>query len=128
MRYLLDTCTFLWLATDSDQLTKTVRRRAADERNELFLSLASAWEIAIKASLGKLTIHTHLSAFLEAQIEQLQVSLLDLRIAHVVIVRELSFHHRDPFDRLLIAQALHEGMPILGPDPRFDDYGVERIW
>jgi PIN domain nuclease of toxin-antitoxin system len=73
-------------------------------------------------------LRTSLSAFFDVQIEHLQLSPLDIRLSHLEIVHGFPYHNRDPFDRLSIAQAMHEKVPILGPDPRFDDYGVEHVW
>lgn len=128
MRLLLDTHTFLWLAADAPELSETARAAFLDPANELRLSLASVWEIAIKVSLGKLRLRTTLDALVRDGMGQRGLSLLPIELAHVLRVRELPFHHRDPFDRLLIAQAESEGLAILGRDPAFDPYGVPRVW
>lgn len=95
---------------------------------QLWLSTASVWEMAIKSSLGKLELPSPLSDFLEEQLSATRTSLLEIRAEHAVRVEKLPWHHRDPFDRLLIAQALFEKVPILGRDPDFDAYSIQRIW
>ena len=88
----------------------------------------SIWEIAIKASLGKLEISGTVGAFVEEQLEATRTRMLEVRAEHAVRVEGLPWHHRDPFDRLLVAQAGFEKLPILGKDATFDDYAVERVW
>jgi PIN domain nuclease of toxin-antitoxin system len=92
------------------------------------VSVASLWEIAIKVSLRKLTLSKPLDTWMPAELAANSIDLLDISIAHVVQVAALPFIHRDPFDRLLIAQALVENMPITGADAAFDPYGVTRMW
>lgn len=128
MRLLLDTPTFLWLAADSPELSERARASFLDATNELRLSLASVWEIAIKASLGKLVLRTTVDALVRQAVQQRDIALLPIELAHVLRVRELPFHHREPFDRLLVAQAESEGLAILGRDEAFDRYGVTRVW
>lgn len=96
--------------------------------NELHLSAVSVWEMAIKCSLGKLETDMPLHDLIEQGQEKIQLRLLDMTAAHAVSVETLPFHHKDPFDRLLIAQALWEEMTIVGADRRFDRYGVKRVW
>jgi PIN domain nuclease of toxin-antitoxin system len=96
--------------------------------DEVLLSVTSCWEIAIKASLGKLTLTSPLERFLTEQIAFNRFELLHIELPHAVRVGTLPWHHRDPFDRLLAAQALHEKLAMVSADPVFRKYGVRRIW
>jgi PIN domain nuclease of toxin-antitoxin system len=127
MRYLFDTHAFLWLATDDARLTAPVRAVFQDLEHECFLSAASIWEMAIKASLGKLTLGTSLSQLVKGGVDR-GVRILDVRAGHAYLVETLPYHHRDPFDRLLVAQATHEGMHLVSRDDRLDAYAVTRVW
>ncbi len=127
VRYLLDTHVFLWLAIDDAQLTPAVRAIFVDAEQECYLSAASVWELAVKASLGKLTLATTLERLVRGGVER-GVRLLDVTAGHAYRVEHLPFHHRDPFDRLLIVQAMHDGMAIVSRDSQLDAYPVTRIW
>jgi PIN domain nuclease of toxin-antitoxin system len=127
VRYLLDTHTFIWLATDDPQVTPTVRAIFLDPAHECFLSAASIWEMAIKSSLGKLALVGGLEHLVRGGVDR-GVRLLDVSPRHAYHVERLPFHHRDPFDRMLVAQALHEGMHLISGDGHLDAYGVTRIW
>lgn len=127
-RYLLDTHTFLWMASDPERLGPAARSRIEERSSELFLSVASVWEMAIKSSLGKLELPAALPSFLEEQLAATRTQVLDVRAEHAVRVEDLPWQHRDPFDRLLVAQARFEGLPLLSRDPTFDGYPVERVW
>ena len=127
-RFLLDTHTFLWMATDPGRLGPGARERVEAVGSVLLLSLASVWEMAIKSSLGKLELPATLKAFLAEQLQATRTLLLDVRLEHVLRVERLPFHHRDPFDRLLAAQAVVEHVPVLSADPDFDAYPVDRVW
>lgn len=126
--YLLDTHAFLWLAGDDDRLSDRVRELALDTSNQLSLSVASIWELAIKASLGKLRLDVGLGELVESQKAALGLTLWRIEAAHALEVETLEYHHRDPFDRLLVAQARVERIVIVSRDRRLDDYGVERVW
>ena len=127
MRYLLDTHTFLWLATDDPQVTPVVRAIFLDSEHECFLSAASVWEMAIKSSLGRLSLAVGLEHLVRGGVDR-GVRLLDVTAGHAYHIERLPFHHRDPFDRILVAQALHEGMPLISRDAHLGAYGVTRIW
>lgn len=99
-----------------------------DIENEILLSIASLWEIAIKASLGKLELKQPFGELIPRQLLSNEIGLLPVELKHLTVVTNLPFHHRDPFDRLLIAQAISEGIPILSEDPAFRDYPVHVIW
>jgi PIN domain nuclease of toxin-antitoxin system len=128
VRYLLDTHTFLWLASDDPRLSSRAREVFLNEESEILLSIASVWELAIKASLGRLAFMLPLPQFIEQQIDAMGLQLLPIALQHVLAVETLPFHHRDPFDRLLIAQSTCERAVVLGTDEAFDAYGVERVW
>jgi PIN domain nuclease of toxin-antitoxin system len=126
MTLLLDTQAFLWWVSDDPRLS--VRARRAIAAAPCLLSIASCWEMAIKAGLGKLDIPRPLERFLQEQLEVNGFSLLPVSLEHVSAVAELPFHHRDPFDRLLAAQARREELAIVSADPVFRKYGVKRVW
>lgn len=128
MRLLLDTHTFLWFVSDDNKLSATARLMIEDGDNEVMVSLASIWEIAIKVSIGKLLLAEPVESFVNAQIERNDIQLLPIHLSHAIKVATLPFHHRDPFDRLLVAQGLVEQLPIVGADNIFNDYGIHRIW
>jgi PIN domain nuclease of toxin-antitoxin system len=127
VRYLLDTHAFLWIAEDDPRLHANVRTLFADVGNEIFLSAASVWEMAIKASLGKLTLAVPLSRLVAGGVER-GIRPLAVAYEHTYQVEHLPFHHRDPFDRLLAAQASHEGMHLVSHDPKLDAYSAPRVW
>ncbi len=126
--FLLDTHTFIWLASDDPRLSERARSVLLDAEPQLFLSVASVWEMAIKISLGKLFLGKSLEALVGEQVEQNSLSVLDVRTRHALGVQQLPWIHRDPFDRLLVSQALAELVPIVSGDEVFDRYPVERVW
>lgn len=128
MKALLDTHTFLWWITDNPMLSDHVRNLIGDGRNELFLSSASGWEIAIKAQLGRIKIPDKPEIFISEQISANAIRSLPIQIAHALHVYNLPFHHRDPFDRMLIAQSQLEGLPIITNDSKISRYSVKVIW
>ena len=128
MRLLRDTHTFLWTVKNLDRLSAGARAAIADGGNEKLLSIASLWEIAIKVSLGRLELEVPLHQLLTDVVQQFTIDVLPMKPKHLVLVASLPFHHRDPFDRLLIAQCLSEGISIVSNDAAADAYGVKRIW
>lgn len=128
MKYLLDTHTFLWIIEDNKILTKKVRQIYLDNSNEIYFSVASIWEMAIKISLKKLTIRGKLSRFIDKHAIENNIRILSIQPHHIFPIEKLPFHHRDPFDRLLLAQCVQEKMHLLSKDTKFDQYGVNRIW
>lgn len=126
MAVLLDTHTFLWWCDDSPELSPKARRVVTD--NDCFVSLASFWEIAIKTSLGKLTLPDDFARYLADQMSLNGFDQLEIGFRHIARSATLPFHHRDPFDRLLAAQALEKDLPIVSRDPFFTRYGIKRIW
>ena len=128
VRVLLDTQLFLWMVSDAPGLSPKARKVLRDDSNDLYLSLASVWEMAIKISLGKLKLTDPVESFIPDQLQANKIRLLEIGFRHVAGVVKLPFHHRDPFDRLLISQAQAEDLPILSADKAFDLYGVVRLW
>jgi PIN domain nuclease of toxin-antitoxin system len=127
VRLLLDTHAFLWWVADSRELSRKARSAVGSGRNECFVSIASGWEIAIQVSLGKLRVEGALDRFLPEQIAANGFQPLPIDLKHAARVATLPFHHRDPIDRLLVAQALEEELAIVTADPVFTKYGVRRI-
>ncbi|MFH0728092.1 MAG: type II toxin-antitoxin system VapC family toxin [Pseudomonadota bacterium] len=127
-RLLLDTHIFLWWVDDAPDLSDTARRAIADEKNECYLSLTSCWEMAIKSSLGKLRLAKPVERFVSEQLTANGFTLLPIELRHAAKIEKLPLHHRDPFDRLLIAQAISEKLIIVSVDRIFSDYGVKVIW
>ena len=128
MRILLDTHTFLWFIDDSPKLSTEARSIIEDGLNEPLLSVASLWEMAIKVSIGKLDLKKPFETFVPDQLELNGFDQLEIGFHHIASVAKLPFHHRDPFDRLLVAQALTEGIPLVSADGLLDAYGVTRLW
>ena len=128
MKLLLDTQTLLWFLLDDHRLSGKAREKISDPDALIFVSPASLWEIAIKISLGKYALPEPFEAFWDEQFLTNDFALLPISVSHAARVVNLPFHHRDPFDRLIIAQSLVEGIPLVSCDILFDHYGVERIW
>lgn len=128
MILLLDTHTFLWFCQDDPLLSTTARGLIEDPANRKLVSVASCWEVAIKTGLGKLRLGESCSTYFPAALKRTGFELLPISLDHATAVESLPHYHRDPFDRLLIAQAILEGMPIVGVDAQFDAYGVTRLW
>lgn len=127
MRLLIDTHAFLWFVNDSDNLSNHARSLMESEA-DLLISVGSLWEIAIKVSLGKLSIPEDFEPFITRQLAINEIEVLNPTINHLNILSQLSFYHRDPFDRLIIAQAIFENVPIITRDSAFNEYDVECIW
>ncbi len=128
MAYLLDTHTFLWMRHAPQRLGPAAREICSDLDSELLLSLASGWEMAIKLSIGKLRLPQPLRQVLVEARTLNGISTLPIDETHVLRVQHLPLHHRDPFDRLLAAQALEEGLMLVSGDAVFDAYAVSRVW
>lgn len=128
MKLLLDTHAFLWFFIGHPSLSGKARASIEDESNEKFFSIASLWEIAIKVSVGKLTLSKPFDEIFPEQLANNGIDLLGITTAHVSAITNLPSHHRDPFDRLLIAQAMTEQMQVVSADAAFDNYGVTRLW
>ena len=128
MRLLLDTHTFLWFINDDSKLSHRARSLLTSETNILFVSTASLWEMAIKISLGKLTVEGVFEDFVTKQLSLNGMEILPINLPDLDVITTMPFHHRDPFDRLLIAQAMVEEIPVVSADEAFDMYGIERWW
>jgi PIN domain nuclease of toxin-antitoxin system len=126
MKYLLDTHAFLWAAFEPAKLSK--RAAEACKTGELWLSVASVWEIVIKVQIGRLTIPEPVRDFVGRQLKSGQIAVLPIHARHAYRAGDLPMYHRDPFDRMLAAQSLEEGLPLISRDPLFAPYAVERIW
>jgi PIN domain nuclease of toxin-antitoxin system len=128
MRFLLDTHAFLWWNEASPKLSLRAARLLSDPRNHLLFSVVSAWEIIVKAQLGKLKLPSAPAAYIVSRLEHYGIETLSLRLGHVLAAEQLPVHHRDPFDRMLIAQARVEQLPIITHDPEIGKYSVETVW
>lgn len=128
MRLLLDTHALLWFLLDDPRLTPAATEVIADPDNTPLVSPASYWEIAIKISLGKYALPEPLADFVERELERNDFRILPISPRHAGALTGLEFHHRDPFDRLIIAQAMVEGIPVVSADEQFHHYPVQRIW
>jgi len=125
MKFLIDTHIFLWFINNDPQLSPTAKTLLESDV-ELLLSVASLWEIAIKISTGKMTLPKPFEIFIPEQLQQNDITILPIETNHLTYITALPFHHRDPFDRLLIAQSIVEGIPIVSVDAAFDPYKVDR--
>lgn len=128
MNLLLDTQALLWFVLDDSRLSESARESIIAGNGMVFVSPASLWEIAIKISLGKYALPLPFAAFWDDQLLTNDFTLLPISVEHTARVADLPYHHRDPFDRLIIAQSLEEKIPVVSSDELFANYGVERIW
>ncbi|WP_126445684.1 type II toxin-antitoxin system VapC family toxin [Sulfuricystis multivorans] len=128
MKLLLDTHAFLHWVADDPRLTPKVREVIADMDNEVFVSLIVPWELAIKSALGKICLNQSVGRFVTQQVEANGFSLLGIDLADIALVETLPLHHRDPFDRLLIAQAKNRNLTLVSGDAAFSAYSIKRIW
>ena len=128
MNLLLDTHILIWLIDGSEKLNKTARHAIEDESNSLYLSIASLWEITIKTSLGKLELGIPLEQITTNFILPSGFKILPIHFSHLLVLKDLPFHHRDPFDRMLISQAISESLTLVSEDRAFGDYTVKTLW
>lgn len=128
MKLLLDTCAFLWLTTDAPELGAQTKALFQDTSNPVYLSSVSAWEIVVKHQLGKLPMPNELEYFIRQQCKLHFIEMLPLEDKAVYHLNRLPNHHRDPFDRMLICQALEHGLTILTADESIVKYPVNTIW
>ena len=128
MRLLLDTHTFIWYVTDNPKLSAHVKLLIEDENNEKLVSIASIWEMAIKHSIGRLNFSLPFMEFVGQQLTVSNIGLIEINLQHIEVVASLPLHHRDPFDRLIIAQSMAEQIPLLSVDAIFDAYAIARVW
>ncbi len=128
MKILLDTCAFLWIISDSDDLSQTARTLFTNPENDVYLSVVSAWEISIKTMLGKLSLPDFPERYIPAQRSKHRIDSLALDEESALQLRRLPELHRDPFDRMLICQAVVHGLTILTPDELITQYPVRTRW
>lgn len=128
MKLLLDTQCWLWWFAQPEKLSEEAITHIADETNELWLSVASIWEIGIKVAIAKLPLPEPPDSYISSRMGQLGMKSLEITATHALKAASLPLHHRDPFDRMLIAQAITEGIPIISADVAFDAYSVRRLW
>jgi PIN domain nuclease of toxin-antitoxin system len=128
MTLLLDTHAFLWFVWDDPQLSTPARSAISAPQNRKLVSIASCWEIAIKTSIGKLQLGEPAATFIPRQLAQNHFDLLPVSLEHATGVERLPLHHRDPFDRILIALALAERVTIVSADAALDAYATTRLW
>lgn len=128
MKILLDTHSFLWFIAGDTQLDGYARHLIEDVRNERYSSVASVWETTIKSSLGRLKLPTPPSTLIREHAWANAIELLTITPEHLDTLHDLPYHHKDPFDRLLIAQAIQEGMILISKDRTFSAYKVQVAW
>ncbi len=128
MRLLLDTHAFLWLNDDSEQISQTVKELCNSGAHEFYLSMASPWEMQIKSQLGKLSLAMPIEELVNKNQLENNIQLLPIELSHISYLEKLHQHHKDPFDRIIIAQAIIEGMTIVTIDHAFADYSVQVVW
>ncbi|MBD2292124.1 type II toxin-antitoxin system VapC family toxin [Anabaena sphaerica FACHB-251] len=126
MKQLIDTHTLLWFTMGNPKISDNLRLQI--ENNDNLLSIASVWEMAIKHSIGKLNLEMSFDDFVEQQIIGNGMILKKINQQHISVIAQLPLHHRDPFDRMLIAQAMVENIPIISADTIFDAYPIQRLW
>lgn len=126
-KLLLDTQILIWLAEEPEKISSLVDP-LLNSNNELLLSHVSVWEIAIKTKTGKIRVEMNLEKFIAKAVEKHSLHFLPISLFHIYQTENLELHHKDPFDRLLIAQSIVEKIPIVSSDAAFDAYGIQRIW
>lgn len=127
MNILLDTHTFLWYLQDSKELSAKAAEIIEDSSDAMWLSIASLWEISIKVGLGKLSLQNSF-AELERVLQQLKIEVLPIAFSDTERYLNLPLHHRDPFDRILVAQAMNHSLVLISRDLAFDAYDIQRVW
>ena len=128
MNLLLDTHALLWFLNGDPQLCPTAKALIEDPANRKLVSMATCWEIAIKVGLKKLDLGEPATTFLPRELSTNRFEVLGIEVAHATFIETLSQHHKDPFDRLQVAQAMIEKLPLVSADAIFDQYGVTRLW
>lgn len=128
MRLLLDSHSLIWAVDDPSRLSPTATAALQDPANDLLLSAATFWEIAVKVGLGKLMLSSPYRDWMNQAIADLSLAILPVTVEYADAQTMLPWHHRDPFDRLLIAQAVVEAIAIVSADTKFDAYGASRVW
>lgn len=127
MQFLLDTHTFIWFINGDSSLPNNIIGEIKNLKNQCFISIASIWEIAIKCKLNKLWLNADFNRILDF-LDYNQIEILPISFNHIIKLNELDFHHRDPFDRILIAQGISENLTILTKDQNFSFYKAKTLW
>ena len=127
MNLLVDTHALLWFAAGDEQLSPVARAAIENPAHASYVSMASWWEMAIKCSLGKLRLEIPLDEFIQNRIDE-GFRVLPIETQHLPALTTLPFHHRDPFDRLIVCQAMSESMPVCTNDALFTEYGIDLVW
>lgn len=128
MKLLLDTHIFIWWASEPERLSEKVLNLCEDSTNNLILSVVSVWEMQIKLQLGKIKLHMPLQDLIESQQQTNNIRIFPIELRHVLALENLPAYHKDPFDRLLIAQANVENLFLITKDPVFSEYPVKLVW
>ena len=128
MRAIIDSHALIWAVDDPERLASKAREVIGDSTNEILFSSSSIWELAIKVGLGKLILSLPFDTWMRQAVTDLRLTILPITIECADVQSKLENHHRDPFDRLLVAHARVWGVPIISSDPIFDRYGIQRIW
>lgn len=128
MKLLLDTHAFLWINEDSKRLSKTVKDLCLSGEHEFYLSMASPWEMQIKSQLGKLSLAMPVAELVNKNRQDNNIQLVPIDLTHINYLQQLPAHHKDPFDRMIIAQAIIEGFTVVTVDQAFADYSVPIMW
>jgi PIN domain nuclease of toxin-antitoxin system len=128
MQVLLDTHTLIWFFQGNENFSEKMRLLIEDENNEKLISIVSVWEMSIKQSIGKLKFSLPVKTFIEQKLALNDFKLLNINLDHIDVITTLPLEHRDPFDRILIAQAMGEKIPIISVDTVFDAYSITRLW
>ncbi len=128
MKFLLDTCTFLWIITDDPELSSRARDFFVDPAHEIYLSVISVWEISVKVGLGRLSLPASPERFVPDQRERHGIATLSLEEEAVLHLHRLPLLHKDPFDRMLVCQAIQHELTLLTPDPLISQYAVRTNW
>jgi len=128
MKLLLDTHSFIFYVDRPDALPSAARAAMEDSANDLFLSLVSPWEMQIKSTLGKLELSKPVAELVQAELDRAAIQLLPITLHHIDALSRLPNHHRDPFDRLLVAQAIHEDLTLVSSDQILAKYGAPVLW
>lgn len=130
MNLLLDTHAFLWFAgkEQAAKLPQATKALLEDGNNAVFLSIASVWELAIKVSIGKIKLDEPVKQLVEFHVSHNDIKLLSVKVGHIAQIEAMPFHHKDPFDRILVAQSKVENFPLVSTDEVLDQYTINRIW
>ena len=127
-KILLDTQAFIFALTSPEILTTKIKKLISNQENELYLSIASIWEMTIKSSLGKLKLDLSIKDLVQTSVKETGLEILPIKAEHAYHVETLPFHHKDPFDRMIIAQCIVEKISVISSDAAFDAYDLKRLW